>query len=52
MVTPGQTLHVEVTLDNELDGAYFLTGRVAADGKAVLRVTFACTLAGEKDDVS
>ena len=32
IVRPGQTLRVEVTLDDELDGAYFLTGRATADG--------------------
>ncbi len=44
MVVPGQMLDVEVTLDDELDGVYFMTGRVTVDGKAVLRVTFACAL--------
>jgi len=48
MVSPGQTLNVEVTLDEEMEGAFFMTGRVAVDGKAVLRVTFACTLAAEE----
>ena len=49
IVKPGQTLHVEATLDDELDGAYFMTGRITVDGKAVLRVGFACMLAGKKD---
>lgn len=44
MVQPGQVLHVEVTVDEELDGVYFMTGRVTVDGKPVLRVTFACAL--------
>lgn len=48
MVSPGQTLDVEITLDEELDGAFFMTGRVKVEGKAVLRVTFACTLAAEE----
>ena len=43
IVRPGQTLHVEVTLDDELDGAYFMTGRVTVDGKPVVRVEFAAT---------
>jgi len=42
-VRPGTVLRVEVVLDDELDGAYFMTGRVQADAKAVLRVRFACT---------
>ncbi|HUU84700.1 MAG TPA: 3-hydroxyacyl-ACP dehydratase FabZ family protein [Phycisphaerae bacterium] len=49
IVRPGQTLNVEVVLDDELDGAYFMTGRVSVEGKPALRVEFACTLtaAGE-----
>ncbi len=43
-VQPGQVLQIEVVLDDELGGAYFMTGRVKADEKAVLRVQFACTL--------
>lgn len=43
-VQPGQVLRVEVVLDDELGGAYFMTGRVTSDEKAVLRVRFACTL--------
>lgn len=49
MVKPGQTLDVEVTLDDELDGAYFMTGRVTVDGKAVVRVTFAAMQASSED---
>ena len=44
IVRPGQALKVEGVLDDELDGAYFLTGRVSVDGKLALRVEFACTL--------
>ncbi len=44
-VQPGQVLRIEVVLDEELGGAYFMTGRVTCDEKAVLRVQFACTLA-------
>jgi len=45
VVRPGQLLRVEVTLDEELGGAYFMTGRVTVEGALVLRVTFACALA-------
>lgn len=45
MVTPGQTLMIEVTLDEELGGAYYFTGRVTVDDDPVLRVTFACMMA-------
>ncbi len=45
IVRPGETLRVEVSLDDELDRAFFLTGRVTVDGKSVVRVKFACTQA-------
>ncbi|MEK6677397.1 MAG: 3-hydroxyacyl-ACP dehydratase FabZ family protein [Planctomycetota bacterium] len=45
MVTPGQAVEVEVTLDDTLDQAYFLTGRATVNGRLAARVTFACTLA-------
>ncbi len=44
MVLPGQTVEVEVTLDEELNGAFFLTGRLSVEAKPALRVTFACML--------
>ena len=50
IVRPGETLNVEVTLDDELDGAYFLTGRVTVEGKSALRVSFACMLAQNEED--
>ena len=46
IVTPGQTLRIEVTLDEELHGAYFLTGRVTVEEKLAVRVTFASMQAG------
>ncbi len=49
MVRPGQTLQIEVTLDEELDGAYFMTGRVTVEGKAVVRVAFAAMQASSED---
>lgn len=52
IVRPGQTLRVEVTLDDELDGAYFLTGRATAESRPAVRVTFACKLAENKEDAS
>jgi len=43
VVRPGDVLQVEVTVDDVLDDAYFMTGRVTVEGKAAVRVTFACT---------
>lgn len=52
MVRPGDLLTIEVTLDESLDNAYYLTGRVRADEKPVLRVTFACMLAAGEGEPS
>jgi len=41
-VQPGQQLTIEVTLDEELDDACYMTGRVTVEGRNVLRVAFAC----------
>lgn len=45
IVRPGDTLEIEVTLDEELDRAYFMTGRCSVEGKQVVRVVFVCMLA-------
>ena len=47
MVGPGQTLRIEVTLDEELEGAFFFTGRVTVENQLVARVGFACMAAEE-----
>lgn len=52
IVRPGSVLRVEVGLDEELGGAYFMTGRVTVGGRMVLRVTFACTLAENQESRS
>ena len=52
IVRPGSVLRVEVGLDEELGGAYFMTGRVTVEGKMVLRVTFACTLVEDEESRS
>ena len=52
IVRPGQTLDIEVTLDDELDAAYFMTGRVTVEGKLALRVVFACMLATNEKGAS
>lgn len=43
LVRPGDSLDVAVTLDEVLDNAYFMTGRVTVAEKLALRVTFAAT---------
>ncbi len=51
LVRPGQTLNVEVVLDDLLDDAAYMTGRVTVEGRPVLRVEFAVKMvpAGETD---
>lgn len=45
IVRPGETVRVEVTLDDTLDNAYYLSGNASVNGEPALRVTFACMLA-------
>lgn len=45
IVRPGETIDLEVTLDEELSGAFFLTAKVTVAGKLATRFQFACTLA-------
>ena len=49
IVRPGDNLKADVTLDEELDGAYFLTGRLSANERQALRVGFACMLAPRQE---
>jgi len=44
MVRPKDMLTIEVSLDDELDHAYYMTGRVSVLDKPVVRVSFACML--------
>ncbi len=50
IVLPGQTIFAEVTLDDELDRAYVLSGQVTVEDKVAVRVSFSCMLAGGKED--
>ena len=52
IVRPGEMLHVEVTLDDILAKAYFLTGRVTVEKKTAARVTFACMKADVEEGVA
>ena len=46
VVQPGETVVVEVVLDDTMDNAYYLTGRATVDEELALRVTFACLVGG------
>ena len=45
IVRPGDKLAIEVTLDDQLDNAFYMTGRVTVEGKLAVRVSFVCMLA-------
>ncbi|GAB6167128.1 3-hydroxyacyl-ACP dehydratase FabZ family protein [Thermostilla marina] len=45
MVKPGDTITLDVELDDRVGNAFFLTAKVSVDGKTAARLEFACTLA-------
>jgi 3-hydroxyacyl-[acyl-carrier-protein] dehydratase len=50
IVRPGDTLRMEVTLDDELEGAFFMTGRATVEEKQVVRVGFAAMLTPDRGE--
>jgi 3-hydroxyacyl-[acyl-carrier-protein] dehydratase len=45
MVRPGDSVTIEVTLNDVISSAYFMTGKVTVDGKLAARLDFACSVA-------
>lgn len=45
MVRPGETVDIEVKLNEVVSTAYFMTGKVTVDGKLAARSDFACSVA-------
>jgi 3-hydroxyacyl-[acyl-carrier-protein] dehydratase len=45
IVRPGETIDIEVTLDQQLANAFFLKAKVSCEGKVAARFEFACALA-------
>lgn len=45
MIRPGDTVLIEVRLQEKLADAFFLQAKVSCDGKPAVRLEFACTLA-------
>lgn len=45
IVQPGDCIEIQVTLNERLADAYFLTGKVTLNGKLAARLDFACALA-------
>jgi 3-hydroxyacyl-[acyl-carrier-protein] dehydratase len=45
MVRPGDTIEIEVTLNERMADAFFMTAKVSVGGKVAVRFDFACTVA-------
>jgi 3-hydroxyacyl-[acyl-carrier-protein] dehydratase len=45
MIQPGDTITIEVTLEDRLADAFYLSARVRLDERVAVRLRFACTLA-------
>ncbi len=45
MVRPGDTIEIDITLNEVVSNAYFMTGKVTVDGKLAARLDFACSVA-------
>ncbi len=45
IVRPGDTVDIQVQLDNQLANAFFLTAKVTCDGGLCARLEFACAIA-------
>lgn len=45
MIRPGDTIEMEVTLQERLADAFFLQAKVTCGGKLAVRFDFACTVA-------
>jgi 3-hydroxyacyl-[acyl-carrier-protein] dehydratase len=48
MVRPGETVEVEVTLNERLADAFFLTAKVTCQNQIAARFSFACTMAAKE----
>ena len=45
MVRPGDTVEIQVVLNDRVSNAYFLTGKMLLNGKLATRLDFACSIA-------
>ena len=43
MVRPGDTIEIDVTLNEVVSNAFFMTGKITVDGKMAARLDFACS---------
>ena len=44
IVRPGETVEIEVTLNDHISNAFFMTGKIHLDGKVAARLDFACSV--------
>jgi 3-hydroxyacyl-[acyl-carrier-protein] dehydratase len=45
MIRPGDSVLIDVTLNEVVSTAYFMTGKILYDGKVAARLDFACSIA-------
>jgi 3-hydroxyacyl-[acyl-carrier-protein] dehydratase len=45
MVRPGDTVEIEVVLNEVVSSAYYMTGKISVSGKLAARLDFACSVA-------
>ena len=50
MVRPGETITMEVVLDEQAGGAFYLSGKVTVDGQVAVRLQFVCMMAPRQED--
>jgi 3-hydroxyacyl-[acyl-carrier-protein] dehydratase len=48
MVRPGETIDIEVRLNERLADAFFLTAKVTVDAQMAVRFEFACAMTAVK----
>lgn len=49
MVRPGDTIEIEVDLNEQVSNAFFLKAKVTTAGKVAVRFEFACTMAAVRE---
>jgi 3-hydroxyacyl-[acyl-carrier-protein] dehydratase len=50
MVRPGETIEMEVELQDEISSAYYLAAKVRCNNKIAMRMEFACTIARQFEE--
>ena len=43
VVRPGETIHLSVTIDEQIDNAFYMKGKIKVDGKAIVGLNFVVT---------